>query len=161
MSTYATDFYIEHAQQRRIRTLSRQSQAVLRQTFLDLINASRRFYNADTPVVRPHQFQVPLHDTHQEIIELLYLLAEDACDNLNLYPKPPESDARRIVFTMAHRIQHLTSGSDELALVTICADDNHEESFVEYGVLLLSFSQIYFHTVWSLDINITFHYIRI
>ena len=69
MSTYATDFHIEHDQQRRTRRIYRQSQVVLRQTFQDLINASRRYHNADTPVVRPHQFQVPLNDTHQEIIE--------------------------------------------------------------------------------------------
>ena len=94
-------------QQRRNRHKSNHSNYILQRTFSKLIDASTLFYDANIPILRPHQFQVSLHDTHQEIIERLYLFAEDACDILNLYPRPPENDARRIVFSLSHVIEHI------------------------------------------------------
>ena len=70
-------------------------------------------YNANTPVVRPHQFKVSLHDTQQEIIEQLYLFAEDACDILNLYTRPPENDTRIIIFYLTNTIEHILDRHDD------------------------------------------------
>ena len=85
ITLYAIDPTSDSDQDRRIRGESKKSKAILRRTLSHLINASKDYHNAGLPITRPHQFQVPLHDTHQEIIEMLYLFAEDACDIFNLY----------------------------------------------------------------------------
>ena len=106
-TVYATNPKPESDQDRRIRTNSCKFKGILRKTLSYLINASKDYYNAETPVTRPHQFQVPLNDTHQEIIELLYVFAEDACDILNLYLRPPANDARRIILSIATGIDNI------------------------------------------------------
>ena len=40
-------------------------------------------------------------------MEQLYLATEDACDILNLYPRPPENDARRRIFSLTNTIEHI------------------------------------------------------
>ena len=113
MTIYATDSQTNPDQQRRNREAAGHSEFILRETFRRIINASTRYHNANIPVVRPHQFQEPLHDTQQEIMEQLYLAAEDVCDILNLYPRPPENDARRIILTLTNTIEHILDRHDD------------------------------------------------
>ena len=90
ITVYATDSSTDPEQQRRNRE-----------------EASTRYHTANTPVVRPHQFQEPLHDTQQKIMEQLYLATEDACDILNPYTRPPGNDARRRISSRTNTIEHI------------------------------------------------------
>ena len=63
ITVYATDSSTDPEQQRRNREEANHSEFILRQTFHRIIEASTRYHTANTPVVRPHQFQEPLHDT--------------------------------------------------------------------------------------------------
>ena len=40
-------------------------------------------------------------------MEQLYLATEDACEILNLYPRPPENDARIIIRSLTNTIEHI------------------------------------------------------
>ena len=113
ITIYATDSSTNPDQQHRNREEADHSEFILRETFHRIIEASTRYHNANTPVVRPHQFQEPLHDTQQEIMEQLYLATEDACDILNLYPRPPENDARKIIFSLTNSIEHILDCHDD------------------------------------------------
>ena len=46
-------------------------------------------------------------------MEQLYLATEDACDILNLYPRPPENDARIIIFSLTNTIEHIFERHDD------------------------------------------------
>ena len=47
-------------------------------------------------------------------MEQLYLATEDACDIFNLYLRPPENDARRIILSLTNTIELiLESHNDE------------------------------------------------
>ena len=108
LTIYATDSSADPEQQRHNREEANHFEFILRQTFHRIIEASTRYHTANTPVIRPHQFQEPLHDTQQEIImEQLYLATEDACDILNLYTRPPENDARRRISSLTNTIEHI------------------------------------------------------
>ena len=45
-------------------------------------------------------------------MEQLYLAAEDACDILNLYLRPPENYARRRISSLTNTIEHVLDRHD-------------------------------------------------
>ena len=109
MSIYDTEFSTDHTRQAYIgRTRAHDAQQVLHRFFGELIDISRQRYRDQTPIVHPHKFQDPTHDTTQDTIELIYLHAEDACDILNLFPRPPEGISRMTVVALAARIEELS-----------------------------------------------------
>ena len=99
MSIYDTEFDTDRNVQTNISRLRAQAQHVLSHTFGQLIHTSSQLYTNEVPIIRSHKFQDPAHDKIQETIELIYLHAEDACDILNLYPRLPAYEARKIVLT--------------------------------------------------------------
>ena len=63
ITLYAIDRTSESDHDRRIRRESKNSKAILRSTLSHLINASKDYHNVGLPITRPHQFQVPLHNS--------------------------------------------------------------------------------------------------